>query len=87
MQDHYTSSGNCDPGWENTISGDCDTPSVTTMDISYTYQVKGDSTVQVGCINCLDRDAPFSMNDTGGYFTSTDDPRGSVVFARWTQQF
>ena len=73
----------------NTLTGSADTPSFTTLDISYTYLVGNDSKFQIGCINCTDRDPVFdpNANEEAGYFKSTDDPRGAVVFARWTQQF
>lgn len=69
----------------------CDTGSHTTLDLSYTYNTPWDASIQVGCINCTDEDPVLSYyvggNDTGGYFTSLDDPRGLVLFARWRQEF
>ena len=40
-------------------------------------------------LTVTDRDPVFdpNANEEAGYFKSTDDPRGAVVFARWTQQF
>ena len=73
----------------NTITGSNETSSWTTLDISYSYLVGDKSKVQFGCINCTDRDPIFDPNrsEEAGYFKSTDDPRGAVVFVRWTQAF
>lgn len=73
----------------NTLTGTAKTPSFTTLDISYTYLVGSTSKIQLGCLNCTDRDPVFdpSAREEAGYFKSTDDPRGAVLFARWTQQF
>ena len=73
----------------NSLTGSADTASFTTLDVSYTYLVGNDSKFQIGCINCTDRDPVFdpNNNEEAGYFKSTDDPRGAVLFARWTQQF
>jgi outer membrane receptor protein involved in Fe transport len=64
-------------------------PSMTTLDINYTYHVNDDSTLQFGCINCTDKNPAFNPdpNNESGYFTSLDDPRGAVVYARLTQSF
>ncbi len=73
----------------NSLTGSADTPSWTTLDLSYTYLVGQNSKIQFGCINCADRDPVFDPNSSeeAGYFKSTDDPRGAVIFARWTQSF
>jgi outer membrane receptor protein involved in Fe transport len=73
----------------NNLIGYEATASSTTFDISYTYQVNDSSSVQLGCINCGDKSPIFDPgpNEEAGYFKSLDDPRGSVVYVRWTQEF
>jgi len=73
----------------NSITGSDETASWTTLDMSYTYYVGLKSKLQLGCINCTDRDPVFDPNrgEEAGYFKSTDDPRGAVVYVRWTQGF
>jgi outer membrane receptor protein involved in Fe transport len=86
LADRCPFSETLDPGFSG-----CDTESHTTLDLSYTYNLPSNASIQVGCINCTDEDPVLSYfaggNDTGGYFTSLDDPRGLVWFARWRQEF
>ena len=84
---HYRSG--IDSNVNTTLIGYIATSSMTTIDLSYTYQVSDKSSVQVGCINCGDRDPIFDPGpgEEAGYFKSLDDPRGAVVYARWTQEF
>ena len=64
------------------------TASLTTWDLAYTYD-SDFGRWQLGCINCTDREPIFdpSGSEEAGYFKSLDDPRGTVVYVRWTQQF
>ena len=73
----------------NSITGTADTPSWTTFDLAYTMLIGQDKKLQLGCINCTDKDPVFDPNtsEEAGYFKSTDDPRGAVVYARYTQTF
>jgi outer membrane receptor for ferrienterochelin and colicin len=73
----------------NSITGSNETSSWSTLDLAYTYFVGDKSKLQVGCINCTDRDPIFDpdRSEEAGYFKSTDDPRGAVVYIRWTQGF
>lgn len=73
----------------NTLTGTADTPSFTTFDLAYTLLIGNDSKLQLGCINCTDKDPVFDANasEEAGYFKSTDDPRGAVVYARYTHMF
>ena len=73
----------------NSITGTADTPSHTTFDLAYTYLIGNDKKLQLGCINCTDKDPVFdpNTNEEAGYFKSTDDPRGAVVYARFTHTF
>ena len=73
----------------NAFTGSADTPSMTTFDLAYTMFIGNDKKVQLGCINCTDKDPVFDPNasEEAGYFKSTDDPRGAVVYARYTQTF
>lgn len=97
IEDHFQdmatgdTDSRCDAEFaRNSITGaNCDTGGLATLDLNYTYNFSFDASVAVGCINCLDEDPEPSIfgNDTGGYFTSLDDPRGLVFFARWTQKF
>lgn len=72
----------------NSITNTARTGSMTTIDMAYTYSSEY-GRFQAGCINCGDRDPVFdpSSGEEAGYFKSTDDPRGAVVYVRWTQDF
>jgi outer membrane receptor protein involved in Fe transport len=84
---HYRSG--IDSTVNNLAIGYAATASSTTIDLSYTYQVNDSSNVQLGCINCGDKTPIFDPGpgEEAGYFKSLDDPRGSVVYVRWTQEF
>jgi iron complex outermembrane receptor protein len=73
----------------NVLTGSADTPSLTTFDLAYTLLIGNDKKLQLGCINCTDKDPVFDPNtsEEAGYFKSTDDPRGAVVYARFTHTF
>ncbi len=73
----------------NSLTGTADTPSITTFDLAYTWLIGQDKKLQLGCINCTDKAPVFdaNTNEEAGYFKSTDDPRGSIVYARYTQSF
>ncbi len=96
IEDHFASmvgsaADRCGARGNPLKNGSCKTGSWTTLDMSYTYNFTGiDGSIQVGCINCTDDDPPLSVltgADTGAYFTSIDDPRGLVLFGRWTHSF
>ena len=73
----------------NTLTGTADTPSHTTFDLAYTLLIGNNKKLQLGCINCTDKDPVFDPNrsEEAGYFKSTDEPRGAVVYARFTHSF
>jgi outer membrane receptor for ferrienterochelin and colicin len=83
---HYRSG--IDSAVNTTEIGYISTASSTTIDLNYSYQLSDSSNIHIGCINCGDKAPIFNPSPSvgAGYFTSLDDPRGMVLYVRWTQE-
>lgn len=61
----------------------------TTLDVQWEWYVFPESRLAFGCQNCTDEDPPFDNRSfvNEGFLTNWDDPRGAILYGRFTQSF